>query len=256
MAHDVFICHSADDRVVALAACAKLEARGIRCWIAPRDPIAGIPYPRQLVDAIGAAKAVLLIFSGKANESAHVLRELGEAADRNKPVIPLRTENVLPTGDLKYYIQSVHWLDAMTPPIESRLDELVALVQRILDMPTPSVEGVTVPPQTVESNASLAAPPAKRTHSARLALIASGVVIVLGLATVVILGIGRSHCATFTQDPTPTNVRDAPASSGLVLTTLKDGTKITVDAQDHGWSHISSPVRGWVFSGLTTVRCE
>jgi hypothetical protein len=105
MAHGVFICHSAEDRVVALAACAKLEASGIRCWIAPRDPIAGIPYPRQLVDAIGAAKAVLLIFSGKANESAHVLRELGEAADRNKPVIPFRTENVLPTGDLKYYIQ-------------------------------------------------------------------------------------------------------------------------------------------------------
>ncbi|WP_423948599.1 toll/interleukin-1 receptor domain-containing protein, partial [Candidatus Binatus sp.] len=37
MAHDVFISHSARDKPYADAICAKLESRGIRCWIAPRD---------------------------------------------------------------------------------------------------------------------------------------------------------------------------------------------------------------------------
>jgi TIR domain len=35
MAHDVFISHSHADKPAADAACAALEARGIRCWIAP-----------------------------------------------------------------------------------------------------------------------------------------------------------------------------------------------------------------------------
>ena len=37
MAHDVFLSHSARDRSYADAIRAKLESRGIRCWIAPRD---------------------------------------------------------------------------------------------------------------------------------------------------------------------------------------------------------------------------
>lgn len=140
MAHDVFICYSSEDKTIANAACAKLESAGIRCWIAPRDPIAGIPYGRQLVDAITAARIVLLIFSGNANRSEHVLRELEVASDSSKIIVPFRIENVVPSDDLRYYITRVHWLDAMSPPMESRLNELVALMRRLLDLPaTPAI---------------------------------------------------------------------------------------------------------------------
>ncbi|MBV8226902.1 MAG: toll/interleukin-1 receptor domain-containing protein [Verrucomicrobia bacterium] len=37
MSHDVFISHSSADKRAADAACALLETRGIKCWIAPRD---------------------------------------------------------------------------------------------------------------------------------------------------------------------------------------------------------------------------
>jgi hypothetical protein len=140
MAHDVFVCYSSEDKTIANAACAKLESAGIHCWMAPRDPIAGIPYGRQLVDAITAARIVLLIFSGNANRSEHVLRELEVASDSGKIIVPFRIENVTPSGDLRYYITRVHWLDAMSPPMEARLNELVALTQRLLDLPiTPAV---------------------------------------------------------------------------------------------------------------------
>ncbi len=139
MAHDVFVCYSSEDKTIANAACAKLESAGIRCWIAPRDPIAGIPYGRQLVDAITAARIVLLIFSGHANRSEHVLRELEVASDSGKIIVPFRIENVVPSGDLRYYITRVHWLDAMSPPMEARLGELVALMQRLMDLPVTPV---------------------------------------------------------------------------------------------------------------------
>jgi hypothetical protein len=149
MAHDVFISHAADDRVVALAVCAKLEANRIRCRLAPRDPIAEIPSPRRLADAIAATNVVLLIFSRSTNTSEDVLRELGEATNRDKPIIPLQTDDILPTGDLKYYTQAAHWLDGITPPFESRLDELVTYVRRFLDRPRPIID----PPVAVRPGA-------------------------------------------------------------------------------------------------------
>ena len=37
MVHDVFISHSQKDKPIADGICAKLQATGVRCWIAPRD---------------------------------------------------------------------------------------------------------------------------------------------------------------------------------------------------------------------------
>ena len=145
MAHDVFICHSAQDRIIANAACAHLEAQGIRCWIAPRDPIPGIPYGRQLVDAIAHSRIVVLIFSAHANASEAVLSELELAYKRGKNIVPFRIELVLPEGDLEYYIQRVHWLDAMNPPMEKRLDERVELARRVLEAAPGHVPAASAP---------------------------------------------------------------------------------------------------------------
>jgi TIR domain len=41
MNFDAFISYSANDKVIADAACATLERAGIRCWIAPRDVVPG-----------------------------------------------------------------------------------------------------------------------------------------------------------------------------------------------------------------------
>ncbi len=171
MAHDVFVCYSSEDKTIANAACAKLESAGIRCWMAPRDPIAGIPYGRQLVDAITAARIVLLIFSGHANRSEHVLRELEVASDSGKIIVPFRIENVVPSGDLRYYITRVHWLDAMSPPMEARLSELVALMQRLMDLPVTPVAAAAARAPTRKGYPLIAA----------LVVVAAVIAIALGL---------------------------------------------------------------------------
>jgi hypothetical protein len=133
MAHQVFISYGHEDKLVADAACARLEARGIRCWIAPRDVLPGRPYGEAISAAIRGCRALVLVFSSHANLSDHVSKEVERAVSNGIPVLSLRIENVAPTGALDYFIGSVHWLDALTPPIEQHLEHLADSVQRLID---------------------------------------------------------------------------------------------------------------------------
>ena len=47
MSKDVFISHATEDQATAAEVCALLEARGIPCWIAPRDVAAGVVWDRK-----------------------------------------------------------------------------------------------------------------------------------------------------------------------------------------------------------------
>jgi TIR domain len=61
MSHDVFISHSSADKRAADAACALLEARGIKCWIAPRDIRPGSDWGESIITAIEQARIMLLL---------------------------------------------------------------------------------------------------------------------------------------------------------------------------------------------------
>ncbi len=134
MTHDVFISYSARDKAVADAACAALEANGTRCWIAPRDVPPGRSWAASLVEAIGRSRILVLILSEGSNASPQVNREVGEAVDNGLPIIPFRIEDVQPSDEMRYYIKSIHWLDALTPPLERHLSRLSALVDAALEV--------------------------------------------------------------------------------------------------------------------------
>jgi TIR domain len=133
MAFDVFISYPHQDKALADAACAKLEAEGIRCWVAPRDIAPSADWAASIVGAIENCRVMVLIFSGHTNRSRQVSREVQQAFDGEKPVIPFRIENVSPERSLRYYMGSVHWLDALTPPIEQHLQRLASAVQALLN---------------------------------------------------------------------------------------------------------------------------
>ncbi len=127
----VFICHSSGDARVANEICARLEAHGIGCWIAPRDPVAGKPYAQQIVAAIEAVEIVLLVLSDNANQSEAVRNELELAANRHRAILPVRIEAVLPSKDLEFYVRSIHWFDAVTQPLAEMWSQLIEQVQRL-----------------------------------------------------------------------------------------------------------------------------
>ena len=135
MAHDVFISYSKSDKTTADALCNALESEGIRCWIAPRDVLPGVDWSGSIVHAIGSSRVMVLVFSSHANASPHVQREVHRAFDKGLTVIPFRVEEVAPSEGLVFFIGPVHWLDALTPPMEAHLRSLAARVEAILAQP-------------------------------------------------------------------------------------------------------------------------
>jgi hypothetical protein len=132
MARPIFICHASLDHDLAFAACVKLESAGINCWIAPRDPVPGLPYGQQIVHAIAESTIMLLVLSRNSNDSRAVLGEIELAANRSKIILPMRIEDVAPSEGLEYYIRSLHWHDVLAASQEANLGSLVARVQGIL----------------------------------------------------------------------------------------------------------------------------
>ena len=133
MAHDVFVSHSAKDKAVAAQVVAHLEDAGIRCWVAPRDVQPGRSFAGEITRAIQESKIMVLIFSTHSNNSEQVLREVQLAVSSHLHIIQFRIEDVLLNDDLKYFLSTPHWLDALTPPLENHLRRLETSIKTLLD---------------------------------------------------------------------------------------------------------------------------
>jgi hypothetical protein len=145
MAHDVFISHSSQDKTIADAVCAALEAEAVRTWIAPRDVQPGRSFAGEITRAIQHSKVMVLIFSKHSNASPQVLREVQLAANSRLHIVQFRIEEVVLNDDLEYYLSTPHWLDALSLPLERHLDRLQASVKALLRL---SAE--EAPPQITE----------------------------------------------------------------------------------------------------------
>jgi hypothetical protein len=97
MPHDVFISYSSLDKTAADAACAALEAAGIRCWIAPRDVTPGAEWGEAIIVAINECRVMILVFSANANNSPQIRREVERAVSKGLPIIPLRIQDIAPS---------------------------------------------------------------------------------------------------------------------------------------------------------------
>ncbi len=132
IAFDVFISYSTYNKPEADATCSRLEAQGIKCWIAPRDITPGTEWTEAIIEGIEQSQVMVLIFSEHANASAQVRREVERAISKELPVVPFRVENVKPTRALEFCLGNTHWFDAYNPPLEAHIDRLAGIVRRLL----------------------------------------------------------------------------------------------------------------------------
>jgi hypothetical protein len=159
MAHDVFISYSSKDKPVADAVCAGLEARGLRCWVAPRDILPGSDWGGAIIDAITGSKVMVLIFSAHANSSPQIKREVERAVAKGVKLVPFRIQDVALGKTLEYFISTPHWLDALTQPLDAHIGKLAETV-RFLATARDSTE---VPPSLLKptgARLAMAAEPA------------------------------------------------------------------------------------------------
>src|SRR5437764_1737787 len=160
MPRDVFISHSAQDKKVSETICAALEQREIRCWVAPRDVRPGKSFPGEITRAIQQSKVMLMIFSRHSNSSEQVLREVQLAVDSHVPIVRLRIEDIPLSDDLRYYLSTPHWLDALSHPLSKHIPAVASAIKELLSQSAeaekPPTEAAMKPRAPLDEKKSLA----------------------------------------------------------------------------------------------------
>ena len=209
MPYDAFLSYSSQDKTIANAMCHHLEQRGLRCWIAPRDVRPGEDYAAEIIDAIIASRALVVVFSANANASKHVKSEVERAVSRGIVVIPFRTEDVQPSKTLELFLGAKHWLDAMSAPMETHFEKLADHLQFLArqDVTAPGV----IPPTKAAQPAVLCKSAPGRRFSRRFMMASTVLSLALFLA-IAAGGVMIWHAASTGRGSLP---RHAPAVEPL-----------------------------------------
>jgi hypothetical protein len=198
----IFISHSSKDHDTAMSVCRDLENRGVRCWISSRDIEGGEGYQESIDRAIRSASAMILVFSANANESPEIKKELALASSRKITVIPVRAENVMPTGALEYELITRQWIDLF----DDRQAALARLAQRVGQFTG----------QDRQADAPLAdAIPAKRPPAPRRAIAGIAVLVLLGAVVTSVIVFKRHDAAGPALRDTAAALTDADVDAML-----------------------------------------
>ena len=126
-----FISYSHKDAQIAIAIQNILEQNGIKCWIDFRDAIPGADYASSIVHAIKESDVFILVLSQNSNNSTHVLNEINSAANAGITIIPFKVDDSELNESMEYYLGRTHWMDALTPPLENHINQLISRINCI-----------------------------------------------------------------------------------------------------------------------------
>lgn len=132
---DVFISYSTKNKNVADAVVAHFEQNGIKCWYAPRDIMPGQEWVSAIKEALKHAKIFVLIYTSESNLSRQVMNEVALAFNAGMTIVPFRLTEEMMNDELEYYLTRVHWLDAVSEPLERSISSLGDYVKMILQHP-------------------------------------------------------------------------------------------------------------------------
>jgi hypothetical protein len=153
MTATVFLSHASADREMAQKIVADLEARSIRCWIPSRDVAPGEHFGDASTRALRAARVVILVFSRHSDQSLDVKKEIFLAEQAGITVIPLRVEDVAPSGALLYQLAMRQWID-LFGDWPSGIDRLATQIENSCAV----VEPQPAPPAPASASASASTP--------------------------------------------------------------------------------------------------
>lgn len=106
---DVFISHAGSDQPLVIQLRQALVDAGLRTWVSFVDIPVGVQYPERIVRAIAQSRALVLMVSTASMRSDHVYREVVEAAERGKQILPIHVEpNVSVPDGLRYYLGTLN----------------------------------------------------------------------------------------------------------------------------------------------------
>ena len=111
---DIFISYSRKDSEQALQLANRLRDEGMDVWIDQHGIDAATSWSNEIVQALDAAKAMLVLLSPASIQSDNVVRELSLAFEAKKPILPVVLEPVTLPTQFRYQlagIQRAHLAD-------------------------------------------------------------------------------------------------------------------------------------------------
>jgi TolB-like protein len=168
---DVFVSYASQDAAVANSIVENLESQGLKCWMAPRDVKPGAQYADAIVRAINEAKALVLVMSGSAVDSAHVAREVERAASKRKPIIPFRIDTAALNLELEYFLSNSQWIEV---PKLGMPAALAKLKEAVGQGPASSSQGIATGSQPGRAKKGIAI-------AATVVVVALGIAVGLGV---------------------------------------------------------------------------
>ena len=136
----VFISYKVEDFDKAIAVKNHLEENYITCWMAPMSIRGGMSYAQEIPQAIRNCGVFLLKITEKAQESKWVPRELDQAINCGKIIMPYILENCPLRNDFSFYLTNVQHYDAFRDP-QDALKRMTVDIQKLLNItPPPKVE--------------------------------------------------------------------------------------------------------------------
>jgi hypothetical protein len=132
MSHQVFLRYYSSDKAVAEKLCEHLEKCGIPVWMAPRNISSSMGWNEQIINAVDAAKVVILIYSGQKAIPPQIERELSLAQKNGAAIFVVSLADVAPTAELQPFVKDANWLSAWNPPFASNLNNIARAIKSTL----------------------------------------------------------------------------------------------------------------------------
>lgn len=186
---DVFISYKSEDWEQADWLRRTLEQNGVSCWMAPTSIPGGSSYAAEIPVAIRECRAFVLVLSARAQTSRWVPRELDQAINAGKVVLPFMLENCALRDDFNFYLTNVQRYEAYenkAAALRKLLRDLRALLGPELPDPEPEPEPAPPPqPKPARPPRPARKPGARRGCGRWLAAAAGALVLVVLLGAAV-----------------------------------------------------------------------
>jgi TolB-like protein len=130
MAGEIFISYRRADEAWARLLHAQLQAQGVEAWYDAQIG-AGQDWRSATAKALENARIFVLLFSAAAAQSEDIAKELAAAIYSKKLVVPVRIEDIQPTGAFLYELASRNWVNAFEHT-EAKLAELAQSLAKLV----------------------------------------------------------------------------------------------------------------------------
>jgi TolB-like protein/Flp pilus assembly protein TadD len=211
------------------------------------------------MQGIATCRVFVLVFTDHANDSEHVGREVANAFSLGLTVIPFRIEAVNPREHLGYFLQTVQWFDAATPPLQKHISSLAEHVSGLLSIDRSSV------PATIDG------PPERKAERTSFAPTTRWIVGICLLAVAAVIAVGwlffsanrssqRTASSTDTQKTlSSSSIPEVPTKSIAVLpfeslSANKDDTYFADGVQDEILNNLAKIAQLTVISRTSVMQ--